>query len=138
MMEDLKKSKELYLKKQAESEIESEKEKQRQYEEMLRIQEKKRNFEIFLKQKGIEASNFLKDMQEKKNRQNEEIHRFEKKIIPKEKEEIKKVDVQIQTEYVLSRQFIKLKEKKEIKTKERKKEGKEVINIHKYFSKFKN
>ena len=89
MMEDLKKSKELYLKKQAESEIESEKEKQRQYEEMLRIQEKKRNFEIFLKQKGIEASNFLKDMQEKKNRQNEEIHRFEKKKQTKYEENLK-------------------------------------------------
>ena len=89
MMEDLKKSKELYLKKQAESEIENEKEKQRQYEEMLRIQEKKRNFEIFLKQKGIEASNFLKDMQEKKDRQNEEIHRFEKKKQTKYEENLK-------------------------------------------------
>ena len=37
------------------------------------------------------------------------------------------MDVQIQTEYVLIRPFIKQKEKKEIKTKERKKEGKEVI-----------
>ena len=92
-MEELKKSKELYLQRQAESEIESEKEKQRQYEEMLRAQEKKRKFEIFLKQKGIEASNYLKDMQEEKNRQHEEIHRCEKKrqTIYDEKIKTKKV-----------------------------------------------
>ena len=89
MMEELKKSKELYLQRQAESEIESEKEKQRQYEEMLRAQEKKRKFEIFLKQKGIEASNYLKDMQEEKNRQHEEIHRCEKKRQTKFDEKIK-------------------------------------------------
>ena len=89
MMEELKKSKELYLQRQAASEIESEKEKQRQYEEMLRAQEKKRKFEIFLKQKGIEASNYLKDMQEEKNRQHEEIHRCEKKRQTKFDEKIK-------------------------------------------------
>ena len=89
MMEELKRSKELYLQRQAESEIESEKEKQRQYEEMLRAQEKKRKFEIFLKQKGIEASNYLKDMQEEKNRQHEEIHRCEKKRQTKFDEKIK-------------------------------------------------
>ena len=89
MMEELKKSKELYLQRQAESEIESEKEKQRQYEEMLRAQEKKRKFEIFLKQKGIEASNYLKDMQEEKNRLHEEIHRCEKKRQTKFDEKIK-------------------------------------------------
>ena len=79
MIDELKRNKELYIKRQAESEIENEKEKQRQYEEMLMAQEKKRKFEIFLKQKGVEASNYLKEMQEEKNRQHEELHRCEKK-----------------------------------------------------------
>ena len=74
MIDELKRNKELYIKRQAESEIENEKEKQRQYEEMLMAQEKKRKFEIFLKQKGVEASNYLKEMQEEKNRQHEELH----------------------------------------------------------------
>ena len=56
MIDELKKNKELYLKRQEESAIENEKERQRQYEEMLNMQEKKKKFEIFLKQKGIEAS----------------------------------------------------------------------------------
>ena len=42
MIEELKRNKELYIKRQAESEIENEKEKQRQYEEMLMAQEKKK------------------------------------------------------------------------------------------------
>ena len=89
MMEELKKNKELYLQRQAESEIEYEKEKQRQYEEMLRAEEKKRKFQIFLKQKGIEASNYLKDIQEEKNRQHEELHRCEKKKQTKFEENLK-------------------------------------------------
>ena len=89
MIEELKRNKELYIKKQEESEIENEKEKQRQYEEMMRMQEKKRQFDIFLKQKGIEASNYIKDMQEEKNRQHEELHRCEKKKQTKFEENLK-------------------------------------------------
>ena len=89
MIDELKRNKEQYLQRQAESEIEKEREKQRQYEEMLRAEEKKRKFEAFLKQKGIEASNYLKDMQEEKNRQHEEIHRCEKKRQTKFDEKIK-------------------------------------------------
>ena len=89
MIEELKRNKELYIKRQAESEIENEKEKQRQYEEMLMAQEKKRKFEIFLKQKGVEASNYLKEMQEEKNRQHEELHRCEKKKQTKFEENLK-------------------------------------------------
>ena len=89
MIEELKRNKELYIKRQAESEIENEKEKQRQYEEMLLAQEKKRKFEIFLKQKGVEASNYLKEMQEEKNRQHEELHRCEKKKQTKFEENLK-------------------------------------------------
>ena len=44
MIDELKKNKELYLKRQEESAIENEKEKQRQYEEMLNMQEKKKKF----------------------------------------------------------------------------------------------
>ena len=89
MIDELKRNKELYIKRQAESEIENEKEKQRQYEEMLMAQEKKRKFEIFLKQKGVEASNYLKEMQEEKNRQHEELHRCEKKKQTKFEENLK-------------------------------------------------
>ena len=89
MIEELKRNKELFIKKQAESEIENEKEKQRQYEEMMRMQEKKRQFDIFLKQKGIEASNYIKDMHEEKNRQHEELHRCEKKKQTKFEENLK-------------------------------------------------
>lgn len=66
MIEELKKSKELYIQKQAESEIEKQKEQEQLYKNMLETQEKKRQFEIFLKQKGIEASKYLKDLEEKK------------------------------------------------------------------------
>ena len=89
MIEELKRNKEQYIQRQAESEIEKEREKQRQYEEMLRAEEKKRKFEVFLKQKGIEASNYLKDMQEKKNREHEELHRCEKKKQTKYEENLK-------------------------------------------------
>ena len=89
MIEELKRNKEQYIQRQAESEIEKEREKQTQYEEMLRAEEKKRKFEVFLKQKGIEASNYLKDMQEKKNREHEELHRCEKKKQTKYEENLK-------------------------------------------------
>ena len=88
-MEELERSKELYIKKIAESEIENEKQRQQKYEELLREQENKRNFEIFMKQKGKEASRILKENQEEKNRQDEELHRFEKKKITKFEEKLK-------------------------------------------------
>ena len=89
MIDELKKDKEMIIKKQEESKIENEMEQQRQYENMLKMEEKKKKFEIFLKQKGIEASNYLKDMEEEKRRQHEEIHRFEKKKQTKIYEDIK-------------------------------------------------
>ena len=88
-IEELKKNKELYLIKQAESEIEKEKENQRQLEQLSQAQEKKRQFEIFMKQKGIEASNYLKAKNEEKNRQHEELYRWEKKKQTKFEENIK-------------------------------------------------
>jgi len=89
MIEELKKSKELYIQKQAESEIEKQKEQEQLYKNMLETKEKKRQFEIFLKQKGIEASKYLKDLEEKKNRKHEELHRFERRKQTKEDENIK-------------------------------------------------
>ena len=89
MIDELKKNKELYLKRQEESAIENEKERQRQYEEMLNMQEKKKKFEIFLKQKGIEASNYIKNMEQEKNRKHEELHRCEKKKQTKFEENLK-------------------------------------------------
>ena len=88
-IEELKKNKELYLIKQAESEIEKEKENQRQLELLSQAQEKKRQFENFMKQKGIEASNYLKAKNEEKNRQHEELYRWEKKKQTKYEENIK-------------------------------------------------
>jgi len=44
MIEDLKKSKELYIQKQAESEIEKQKEQEQLYKNMLETKEKKRQF----------------------------------------------------------------------------------------------
>ena len=66
MIEELKKSKELYIQKQAESEIEKQKEQEQLERIKLETKEKERQFKIFLKQKGIEASKYLKDMEEKK------------------------------------------------------------------------
>ena len=88
-IEELKKNKELYLIKQAESEIEKEKENQRQLELLSQAEEKKRQFENFMKQKGIEASNYLKEKNEEKNRQHEELYRWEKKKQTKYEENIK-------------------------------------------------
>ena len=88
-IEELKKNKELYLIKQAESEIEKEKENQRQLELLSQAEEKKRQFENFMKQKGIEASNYLKAKNEEKNRQHEELYRWEKKKQTKYEENIK-------------------------------------------------
>ena len=89
MIEDLKKSKELYIQKQIESEIEKQKEQEQQNKNRLEMEEKRRQFEIFLKQKGIEASKYLKDLEEKKNRKHEELHRFERRKQTKEDENIK-------------------------------------------------
>ena len=89
MIEDLKKSKELYIQKQIESEIEKQKELEQQNKNRLEMEEKRRQFEIFLKQKGIEASKYLKDLEEKKNRKHEELHRFERRKQTKEDENIK-------------------------------------------------
>ena len=89
MIEELKRSKETYIKRQEESEIEKEKEKQMKYENMLKEQEKKKQFELFIKQKGIEASNYIKNKKEEEDRKYEELHRCEKKKQTKYEENIK-------------------------------------------------
>ena len=89
MIEELKRSKETYIKRQEESEIEKEKEEQMKYENMLREEEKKKQFEIFIKQKGLEASNYIKNKKEEENRKYEELHRCEKKKQTKYEENIK-------------------------------------------------
>ena len=89
MIEELKRSKETYIKRQEESEIEKEKEEQMRYENMLREEEKKKQFEIFIKQKGVEASNYIKNKKEEENRKYEELHRCEKKKQTKYEENIK-------------------------------------------------
>ena len=89
MIEELKRNREDYIKRQEESEIEKEKEKQMKYENMIREQEKKKQFDLFIKQKGIEASNYIKNKKEEEDRKYEELHRCEKKKQTKYEENIK-------------------------------------------------
>jgi len=89
MIEQLKRNKDLYIKRKEESEIEKEKEEQMRYENMLREEEKKKQFDIFIKQKGIEASNYIKNKKEEEDRRYEELHRCEKKKQTKYEENIK-------------------------------------------------
>ena len=88
MIEELKRNREDYIKRQEESEIEKEKEKQMKYENMIREQEKKKQFDLFIKQKGIEASNYIKNEKEAEDRKFEELHRVEKKKQTKYEENI--------------------------------------------------
>jgi len=46
---------------------------------MLREEEKKKQFDIFIKKKGVEASNYIKNKKEEEDRKYEELHRCEKK-----------------------------------------------------------
>ena len=46
---------------------------------MLKEKEKKKQFDLFIKQKGIEASNYIKNEKEAEDRKFEELHRVEKK-----------------------------------------------------------
>jgi len=89
MMEELKRSKEQYIRKQEESELEKERENQLRYENMLKEEEKKKQFDIFIKKKGIEASNYIKNKKEEEDRKYEELHRCEKKKQTKYEENIK-------------------------------------------------
>ena len=89
MIEQLKRNKDLYIKRKEESEIEKEKEEQMRYENMLKEEEKKKQFDIFIKQKGIEASNYIKNKKEEEDRRYEELHRCEKKKQTKYEENIK-------------------------------------------------
>ena len=89
MIEELKRNREDYIKRQEESEIEKKKEKQMKYENMIREQEKKKQFDLFIKQKGIEASNYIKNKKEEEDRKYEELHRCEKKKQTKYEENIK-------------------------------------------------
>ena len=88
-IEELNRSKELYIKRQEESEIEKERENQMKYENMIKNEEKKKQFEMFIKQKGIEASNYIKNKKEEEDRKYEELHRCEKKKQTKYEENIK-------------------------------------------------
>ena len=89
MMDELKRSKEIYIKKQEEFELEKERENQLKYENMLKEEEKKKQFDIFIKKKGIEASNYIKNKKEEEDRKYEELHRCEKKKQTKYEENIK-------------------------------------------------
>ena len=88
-IEELNKSKEIYIKRQEESEIEKERENQLRYENMLKNEEKKKQFELFIKQKGIEASNYIRNKKEEEDRKYEELHRCEKKKQTKYEENMK-------------------------------------------------
>ena len=46
---------------------------------MLKEKEKKKQFDLFIKQKGIEASNYIKNEKEAEDRKFKELHRVEKK-----------------------------------------------------------
>ncbi len=56
---------------------------------MIKNEEKKKQFEMFIKQKGIEASNYIKNKKEEEDRKYEELHRCEKKKQTKYEENIK-------------------------------------------------
>ena len=83
-IEELKSTKEILIEEKRLNELSKEKEEQLHQEYLLRLEQKKHEFDLFMKQKGKEALNYLKKMKETKEKLDEELHRYEAKRRAKE------------------------------------------------------
>ena len=78
-IETLQKQKEDFIKNRQQAQIDKEKERILMEEYNEKMKQKKAQFDIFMKQKGKEAFEYLKKMNDLKKQFEEEIHRYEKK-----------------------------------------------------------
>ena len=92
-IETLQKQKEDFIKNRQQAEIDKEKERILIEEYNEKMKQKKLQFDIFMKQKGKEAFEYLKKMNDIKKQFEEEIHRYEKKKKVKENETIKSKEI---------------------------------------------
>ena len=92
-IEELKQSRQMIIKNQEETEIENERERQRQIELNIKNQERKKNFEIFMQKKEVEAFNYLKEIEDRNKFLDEELHRYEKKKQTKINEDMKSKEI---------------------------------------------
>ena len=92
-IETLQKQKEDFIKNRQQAQIDKEKERILMEEYNEKMKQKKAQFDIFMKQKGKEAFEYLKKMNEIKKQFEEEIHRYEKKKKVKENETLKSKEI---------------------------------------------
>ena len=92
-IETLQKQKEEFIKNRQQAQIDKEKERILMEEYNEKMKQKKVQFDIFMKQKGKEAFEYLKKMNDIKKQFEEEIHRYEKKKKVKENETIKSKEI---------------------------------------------
>ena len=92
-IETLQKQKEEFIKNRQQAQIDKEKERILMEEYNEKMKQKKAQFDIFMKQKGKEAFEYLKKMNEIKKQFEEEIHRYEKKKKVKENETLKSKEI---------------------------------------------
>ena len=92
-IEKLQKEKEEFIKNRQQAQIDKEKERILMEEYNEKMKQKKAQFDIFMKQKGKEAFEYLKKMNEIKKQFEEEIHRYEKKKKVKENETLKSKEI---------------------------------------------
>ena len=92
-IETLQKQKEEFIKNRQQAQIDKEKERILMEEYNEKMKQKKAQFDIFMKQKGKEAFEYLKKMNDIKKQFEEEIHRYEKKKKVKENETLKSKEI---------------------------------------------
>ena len=92
-IETLQKQKEEFIKNRQQAQIDKEKERILMEEYNEKMKQKKAQFDIFMKQKGKEAFEYLKKMNDLKKQFEEEIHRYEKKKKVKENETLKSKEI---------------------------------------------
>ena len=92
-IETLQKQKEDFIKNRQQAQIDKEKERILMEEYNEKMKQKKAQFDIFMKQKGKEAFEYLKKMNDIKKQFEEEIHRYEKKKKVKENETLKSKEI---------------------------------------------
>ncbi len=92
-IETLQKQKEDFIKNRQQAQIDKEKERILMEEYNEKMKQKKAQFDIFMKQKGKEAFEYLKKMNDLKKQFEEEIHRYEKKKKVKENETLKSKEI---------------------------------------------
>jgi len=89
----LQKTREQIIKSREQAEIDKEREKILMEEYSEKMKQKQIQFNIFMKQKGKEAFDYLKKMNNLKKELEEEIHRYEKKKKVKNEENIKSKEI---------------------------------------------